>query len=179
MTTEFYKNVSQLVLAADFRWFHENVYNFIKNLSSLCLFLIFFPGASSTPKKSPYHRHLPSQATRVWNVGPADPGMPRGAQCLHPPPQKKEFGRDRRNPFINYQVPPPDFQTFCWHWNASILYCYLPYRKLLLVDKFQSELRWNKKYKLLCSFFSYDYVWSSFYVLLLFMDMFEMTPLIE
>ena len=24
-----------------------------------------FAGASSTPKKSPYHRHLPSQATRV------------------------------------------------------------------------------------------------------------------
>lgn len=28
----------------------------------------YFPGASSTPKKSPYHRHLPSQATRVWNA---------------------------------------------------------------------------------------------------------------
>ena len=40
----------------------ENTCDFIKNLTQLCF---IFPGASSTPKKSPYHRHLPSQATRV------------------------------------------------------------------------------------------------------------------
>ena len=42
---------------------------------------------------------------------------------------------------------------FLIYWNAFILYCYLPYRKLLLVDKFQSKLRWNKKKTLLSSFF--------------------------
>ena len=37
-------------------WFH-------KEFDQIMFY--FFPGASSTPKKSPYHRHLPSQATRV------------------------------------------------------------------------------------------------------------------
>ena len=112
----------------------ENTCDFIKNLTQLCFIFSRCKFDTKEITVSPSSSFASNPSVKC-----------RAGGALACPLPKKEFGRDRRKTTINYQVPPPNFQTFCRHWNAFTLYCFLPYRKLLLVDKFQSELRWNKK----------------------------------